>query len=352
MKKVLYDILIKSYKLDWKGVANMAKSANQKLKLPVLQRFLLKHSDEDHPVSIQSMIEELERWDIKAERKSLYDDMETLRAFGLDVQCRKGRDGGWFIGEREFELAELKLLVDAVQSSKFITRKKSDALIGKLESLAGIHQARQLQRQVYVTDRVKTMNESIYYNVDELHTALGQRRAVTFRYFDYNSRKEKVFRHNKKVYTVSPCALVWESENYYLVGWDHDHRQVRHYRVDKMAEITLTDLPLQGQAAEGFNVAGYAKKHFGMYSGTDAQVKLRCREELAGVVLDRFGQQTMLVPDGEGYFTVTVTAVVSPQFWGWLFGLGDGVELVSPQWAAQEYVQRLEQVKSRYQSEN
>lgn len=330
----------------------MAKSANQKLKLPVLQQFLMKYSDEDHPVSIQKMIDELERWGIKAERKSLYDDLEALRELGLDVQCRKGRNGGWFIGEREFELAELKLLVDAVQSSKFVTRKKSDALIGKLESFAGVYQARQLQRQVYVADRVKTMNESIYYIVDELHAALGKRRAVTFRYFDYNSRKEKVFRHDGKVYTVSPCALVWESENYYLVGWDHDHRKVRHYRVDKMANITLTDQPLQGQAAESFNIAGYAQKHFGMFTGTDALVKLRCREELASIVLDRFGQQAMLVPEENGYFTVTVTAVVSPQFWGWLFGLGDGVELVSPQWAMEEYVQLLEKVKSRYGSEN
>ena len=330
----------------------MAKSANQKLKLPVLQQYLLKHSDEEHPVSIQKMIDELDRWGIKAERKSLYDDMETLGALGLDVQSRKGRDGGWFIGEREFELAELKLLVDAVQSSKFITRKKSDALIGKLESLSSSHQARQLQRQVYVADRVKTMNESGYYTVDTLHAALGQCRAVTFLYFDYNSRKEKVFRRGGAKYTVSPCGLVWESENYYLVGWDHDHQQVRHYRVDKMAEITVTDQALQGAAAGNFNMAEYAKKHFGMFTGKDARVTLRCREQMAGVVLDRFGQEAMLIPDGEGYFTVSVTVVVSPQFWSWLFGLGDGVKLVAPEWAVQEYRACLEAVAGQYRGEN
>ncbi|MGM9605928.1 MAG: helix-turn-helix transcriptional regulator [Oscillospiraceae bacterium] len=327
----------------------MAKSGNQKQKLLVLRQLLLERTDEEHPMTVQQMIGELERWGIQAERKSLYDDLEQLRAFGLDVQCRKGRAGGWFVGERDFELPELKLLVDAVQSSKFITRRKSDALIRKLEGLASVHQARQLQRQVYVAGRVKTMNESIYYNVDELHAAVGKRRAVSFLYFDYNSRKEKVLRREGARYTVSPCGLVWDNENYYLVGWDHDRGDVRHYRVDKMSDLTVTESPLEGDAAGEFDMAGYAKKHFGMFSGTDANVTLRCREDLAGVVLDRFGREAMLVPGGDGTFTVTVEVVVSPQFWGWLFGLGDGVELLAPAWAAEEYRKRLSDVAKLYE---
>ena len=326
----------------------MAKSANQKKKLLVLQELLLTRTDEDHPMTIKELIGELERYDIKAERKSLYDDLDLLRLSGLDVQSRKGRSPGWFIGERVFELPELKLLVDAVQSSKFITKRKSDALIRKLESLTSTHQAKQLQRQVYVSGRVKTMNESIYYNVDKLHTAVGARKAITFRYFDYNSRKEKVFRREGKRYVVSPFGLVWDSENYYLVGHDHAHSEVRHYRVDKMSEIVITSLPLEGAAAGEFDVADYARKHFGMYSGTEAAVTLRCREALAGVVLDRFGQEVMLVPGQDGTFTVTVSVVVSPQFWGWLFGLGDGVELISPAWAVEQLKDRLEGVKRLY----
>ena len=329
------------------GWISMAKSANQKLKLLVLRQLLLSRTDEEHPVTVAQMIDELERWDIKAERKSLYDDMEQLAAFGLDVQCRKGRAGGWFIGERDFELAELKLLVDAVQSSKFITRKKSDSLIRKLEALAGSHQAKMLQRQVYVSGRVKTMNESIYYNVDKLHAAVAGRKEITFRYFDYNSRKEKVFRHGGRRYRVSPCGLVWDNENYYLVGWSGENGQVRHYRVDKMSDIALTDRPLADEAA-GVDMAGYAQKHFGMFSGTDASVTLRCREEMAGVVLDRFGQEAMLIPGFDEYFTVTVNVVVSPQFWGWLFGLGSGVELIGPAWAVEEYTKRLDEVRSLY----
>ena len=324
----------------------MAKSANQKKKLLVLQELLLKRTDEEHPLTIREMIEELERWDISAERKSIYDDLELLRSFGLDVQSRKGRSPGWFIGARQFELPELKLLVDAVQSSKFITRRKSDALIHKLESLASTHQAKQLQRQVFVSGRVKTMNESIYYNVDKLHTAIGARRAITFRYFDYNSRKEKVFRREGKRYSVSPYGLVWDNENYYLVGHDAAHNEVRHYRVDKMSDIAVTCLPLEGDTQ--FDMAGYAQKHFGMFSGKDANLTLRCREDMAGVVLDRFGQEAMLVPGEDGHFTVTVAVVVSPQFWGWLFGLGDGVTLTAPAWAVEEYRNQLEQVAKLY----
>ena len=186
----------------------MPKSANQKLKLLCLCKLLWESTDEEHTLTVPEIISRLEEWDIKAERKSIYSDMEALCQFGLDVQCRKGRSPGWFLGERSFQLAELKLLMDAVQSSRFITQRKSSQLIHKLESQASIHQARQLQRQVYVDRRVKTMNESIYYTIDKLHTAIANRKTVTFLYFEYNVRKEKVFRHDGRRYTVSPAGLI------------------------------------------------------------------------------------------------------------------------------------------------
>ena len=322
----------------------MAKSSNQKKKLLVLRELLLKHSDEEHPISVKDMIAELERHDIKAERKSLYDDMETLRSFGLDVQSRKGNSPGWFIGEREFELAELKLLVDAVQSSRFITRKKSDSLICKLEGLASVHQAKQLQRQVFVSGRVKTMNESIYYNIDKLHAAVGERRSVRFHYFEYNSRKEKVFRRDGRYYAVTPYGLVWDNENYYLVGTDSEKGDVRHYRVDKMYRIELGDKVSVGE----FDMVGYSQRYFGMFSGVDAKVKLKVRDEFAHIVLDRFGQEVMLVPGSDGTFTVTVNVVVSPQFWGWVFALGEGVEVCSPDWAVEQYKGHLDKVRQLY----
>ena len=194
----------------------MAKSSNQKAKLLHLSRILLHQTDEDHPITVPEIIGELAKHDIKAERKSIYDDLEVLRTFGLDVQSRKGRSPGWFIGDRDFQLAELKLLLDAVQSSRFLTQKKSDQLIRKLERQASVHQAHQLQRQVFVSGRIKVMNESIYYNVDKLHSALASRKAITFKYFDYNIKREKVFRREGKRYTVSPYGLIWNSEFYYL----------------------------------------------------------------------------------------------------------------------------------------
>ena len=325
----------------------MSKSANQKLKLLRLYQILLQQSDEEHPISIAQLIDELARWDISAERKSIYADLEALAELGVDVQSRKGRSAGWFIGQRDFELAELKLLVDAVQSSRFITHRKSDSLIRKLEKLASVHQARQLQRQVYVDRRVKSMNESIYYIVDTIHGAIAQNRAVTFRYFDYDTAKQRVFRHDGRRYEVSPLGLIWNSENYYLVAYSAENDQLRHYRVDKMSDLEITDRPRRGQP-ERFDVADYAQKHFGMYSGAEVTMTLRFENRMANIVLDRFGQDVMLIPDGAEHFTLTLPLVMSPQFFGWLFGLGDGVQLVGPAAAAEAYKEQIKSVAKLY----
>lgn len=324
----------------------MARQSGQKVKLLAVRQLLLERGDEERPISTEEFLTSLERRGISAERKSIYRDMETLREWGMDVQFRKGKNGGWFLGQRDFELPELKLLVDAVQSCKFITRRKSDALIHKLESLTSRYQARSLQRQVYVSGRVKAMNESVYYNIDKLHSAIATGKSVTFRYFEYNVRKEKVYRREGRRYQVSPYGLIWDNENYYLAGYDHLHHEMRHYRVDKMAELAVTCLPRLGDdSCRDFDLSTYAQKHFGMFSGREAQVTLRCRNQLVGVVLDRFGQDVILVPDGDDHFTVTVRAVVSPQFLGWLFGLGSGAELLSPDWAVEAFLDQLHSVE-------
>lgn len=327
----------------------MAKGAKQKLKLPILARLLLSESDEDHPLQIGDLVEALEPYGIKAERKSLYDDMAALRELGMDVQYGKGKRLGWYVGKRFFALTELKLLVDAVQSYKFISPHKSEALLHKLKKLAGRHQARQLWRQVYVADRVKTMNESLFHTIDKLHTAIAGKHTVTFRYFDYGVGRKKVFRREGRRYQVSPYGLLLDNGNYYLVGFDHQYGEPQHYRVDKMAELGVASLPWEGACAD-FNLASYAQKHLGMFRGREGQITLRCGNDLAGEILERFGQDVTLLPDGEGHFAVTVPALVNPQLLGWLFGLGTEVELVEPGWAVEAFHKHLAAVAEQYQA--
>ncbi len=327
----------------------MARSANQKLKCLYLRQFLLENTDEAHPVTVSQMIDYLARHDIAAERKSIYDDIDGLRSYGLDIEYRKAQDGGYFIANREFQLPELKLLVDAVQSSKFLSLRKSNELIAKLEKLASRHEAQALRRQVYVTHRIKNMNESIYYNVDALHSAIAAGSRITFRYFDWDMNGKKKYRHEGKRYRISPWALLWDDENYYLVGYDAEHAERRHYRVDKMESITQTGEERLGKELfAGFDPAAYSRKVFGMYGGEPQKVTLRFESSMSNIVFDRFGRELILTPDREGGFTVTVEVVPSPQFFAWLTGLGAPVKILSPQPIVQQFCDYLQNVLDAY----
>lgn len=327
----------------------MAKNTSTKSKLLIIAQLLIRRSDEEHVVTMQDIINELNQYGIVAERKSIYRDFDTLKDFGLDIQLQKRPNSGWFIGSRDFQLPELKLLVDAVQSSRFLTKRKSDDLIRKLEGLASVHQARQLQRQVYVDRRIKTMNESIFYNLDSLQTAVSECKKITFKYFEYSPRKEKMYRRNGFPYHLSPYGLIYDSENYYVVGLDEDRRDVRHYRVDKMSDILVTDEQAPRNLA--WDPEGYTNRHFGMFAGQECALQLRCKNHFAGVLLDRFGRNIIMVPERNGeYFTVTLDVVVSPAFWGWLFGLEDGVQILGPQWAIDAYAGQMQHMLELYRS--
>lgn len=327
----------------------MAKSSNQKLKLLYLLRYLMQHSDEAHPVSMAQIIEELARNGISAERKSVYDDVEALRLFGVDIVQLKGKNGGYYIGEREFELPELKLLVDSVQSSKFITQDKTHKLIKKIESLASLYDGQLLQRQVFVTNRVKSMNESIYYAVDVISDAITQNKKIRYQYFEYTVDKEKKLRHDGAFYEVSPFALIWDDENYYMLAWDSAAEKMKHYRVDKMQKVSLADGEREGLADfEKTDMSAYTKTVFGMFGGEEQKVKLRFSNHLVGAVLDRFGRDTIIIKDGDEHFTVTVTVVVSPQFFGWVFGFGKDVEIISPKEVRTEMKKQAEEICRNY----
>lgn len=323
----------------------MPKGSNQKMKLLYLQKILLERTDEDHPMTMAEIAAALADYGISAERKSLYDDIEALRTFGLDiVKSGSGSSFGYAVVTRTFELPELKLLVDAVQSSRFLTHKKSNELIKKVESLASTHEASLLQRQVYVANRIKAMNESIYYNVDKIHAAISTDRQISFLYFEWavdftgTQKVKKQLRKDGGRYQISPWALVWDDENYYMVGFDSDAGMIKHYRVDKMSDIALTEQHRDGRSHfEQFDPAIYSKKIFGMFGGEEETVTLHFVNRLIGVVLDRFGKDVFLSPVDEDHFSVTIHAVVSPRFLSWLFGFGNEVTIVSPPSLLEKY---------------
>ena len=328
----------------------MAREQNQKLKLLYLIKILMEETDDGHGLSRQNIIDRLNARGISADRKTLYSDFEELRAFGIDIITEhEGNDWTYHIGEREFELAELKLLVDSVQSARFITERKSRELIKKLESLVSRHEAKQLHRQVLISGRVKTMNESIYYTVDAIHNAISENRKIKFQYFQWNVKKQMELRHNGAYYHISPWGLSWDDENYYLVGYDSDAGMIKHYRVDKMLHIRMSDEPREGKEHfRKLDMADYAKKSFGMFGGKERQVKLSVENRMAGVIIDRFGKDVMLIPSDEEHFTVNVNVRVSSQFLGWIFSLGEGVKIIGPEDVAAQMREETDRLIRQY----
>ncbi len=328
----------------------MAKSSNQKLKLVYLMKILLEKTDETHSITMSEIIDALQAYGIGAERKSLYDDLETLRVYGMDIiGTQEDRKYYYHVGNRQFELAELKLLVDSVQSAKFITEGKSNELIKKIEGLASQYEASQLHRQVFVNGRVKTMNESIYYNVDRIHTAIAENSRIRFRYFQWNVDKEMELRHNGAVYEVSPWALSWDDENYYLIAYDSIQGIIKHFRVDKMLNIESSGEQREGkQMFKSFNMAAYARKTFGMYGGVEEWVRIKCDNSLAGVMIDRFGKDVSMTRLNEKQFVATVDVAVSRQFMAWMIGLGDGAEIIGPESVVDEMRKEIKRLAGQY----
>lgn len=311
----------------------MAKGSNQKLKLVYLMKILLEKTDDTHSITMPEIISSLEAYDVTAERKSIYADMEALRTYGMDIIGeQKNKTYYYHVGNRQFELAELKLLVDSVQSSKFITAKKSNDLIKKIEGFASKYEAKQLQRQVFVAERIKTMNESIYYNVDKIHSAIGTNVKIKFQYYQWNVDKKMELRKNGEFYCISPWALSWDNENYYLIGFDSEVDVIKHYRVDKMLTIELTEEKRDGkERLKKFDIAVYSKKMFGMFDGEEQTVKLEFENRLAGVVIDRFGKNVSFIKTDKDHFTVNVDVAVSVQFLAWVIALEEGVRIVAPE---------------------
>ncbi|MBE7727865.1 MAG: WYL domain-containing protein, partial [Enterocloster citroniae] len=261
----------------------MAKSNNHKLALLYMMRELLNRTDEDHALNATDLIRILGEYGCEADRRTIYSNAAILEDFGLDIIKKEGRPGGYYIASRDFELPELKLLVDAVQSSKFITAKKSEQLIGKLMKLVNEQKAKELDRSIFIRNRMKSGNEKIFYNVDALHQAMKDDRQIRFQYGELRPSKRLVAKHDGKYYTASPWALTWDDENYYLIAHDEDDNKIKHFRVDKLMKIDVAEETRNGRAEfKDFDLAAFAKKTFGMYGGPDADVTFRCADHLAG----------------------------------------------------------------------
>lgn len=327
----------------------MAKSSRQKIKLLILLKTFLEKTDEQHPLSVKALIQILEEYGVFVERKTIYDDIETLRTFGLDIVNRRQKPTGYYVASRTFELPELKLLVDAVQSSRFITQKKSNELIKKIEGLTSVYEARSLQRQVTVDNGVKAVNESVFYNIDEIHTALSEEKQITFQYYEWTLAKEMQLKKDGARYRISPWGLIWKDENYYVIALDEKSGVVKHYRVDKMLKINVEPEPRNGKEIFGdFNVAQFAARTFGMFGGREETLTMEFENHFVGVVIDHFGQDVTMYKRDEEHFTAVVHVNVSHQFFGWLTGLGAGAKIVSPIHVQKEYVRFLKNAMECY----
>lgn len=314
----------------------MPKSENQKQKLLYLLKFFYEETDENHTLTVNEIIAKLERNGISAARRSIYDDIRTLQDFGIDIVMRKSKTCEYFLGSRLFETSELKILIDSIQSSRFITKKKSESIIKRLKQLASKPQARSFSGQIYIYDRIKSMNECILYNVDTIHNAIAENRKITFKYFDYNIKREKVFRKNGELYSADPLALTFDNENYYLISYNHKYEDYVHYRVDKMTDIKISS-EKRIVSEERFNAAEYVKPVFSMFDGKVEHITALFHISYLNVIIDRFGDNVILrETEDKECFQATFRAAVSPTFLSWIITFGRGAMIISPQWVADE----------------
>lgn len=328
----------------------MPRGKNQKFKLYYLAKIMIEKTDMDHYITMPEIMKELDRYDVTADRKSIYSDLRELDKLGIEVEGEAvGKGYHYHVVNHRFELPELKLLVDAIQSSKFITAKKTNELIKKLEGLVSEHEARQLQRQVYVAGRIKTMNESIYYNVDAIHNAIAEDKKIRFQYYQWNVKKEMELRHNGAYYHISPWGLTWDDENYYLIGYDSGVKAIRHYRVDKMLHISMSDEKREGKSYfKKTDMGAYTRKSFGMFGGDDQRVKILATGSKAGIFIDRFGKDIMIVPVDEEHVTIHIDVKVSDQFISWVFALGNEVKIIGPEAVVERVKECIERLNQQY----
>ena len=327
----------------------MPRVFNQKIKILYLMRIFLEQTDEEHPMSVKELIAYLNSLGISAERKTVYDDIETLRNFGMDILNRREHPAGFYLASREFELPELRLLVDAVQSSRCITNGKSRQLIRKLESLASVYESRQLRRQGFAENRIRTINENVYYSIDMIQRALTEDRQISFQYCEWTVEKKLRPENEGERYSVSPWGLVWQNEEYYLITYDEKCGRVKQYQVDKLQQIRIEKEVRRGREFfENYDIGELTSRTFGMFGGREVTICLEAHNRLVGVVLDRFGRDIMIHRKDPEHFKTLVRVNISDQFFGWIASLGQDAVIASPDEVRDKYREFLEKSLSNY----
>ncbi|MBQ8620525.1 MAG: WYL domain-containing protein [Clostridia bacterium] len=329
----------------------MPRKENQRKKLLILRDILLRNTDERHGLTRKEIEVELSRYDIEVSRQTFAEDLELLREFGVDIMTdRVGSKTIYYVGEREFALPELKLLIDSIQASRFITEKKAMELIRKMEKLCSKHEAAELQRGAVIVDRIKNMNESIFYNVDAVHQAINQNSKIRFQYFNYNIQAEREYKHGGKIYEESPYAMVCTDDNYYLLAYNSERNIIKNYRVDKLAAVQVTGEPREGREVfEQYDLKRFTRNSFGMFSGKEAKVTMRFSHRFANAVVDRFGKDVFMRRVDDNWVEVVAPVVVSPMFFRWLYGLGAEAYIVGPQDVKEAMKNHLLEVSKLYE---
>lgn len=307
-----------------------------KKRLLMLIKLLQDHTDEEHPVSTRDIMAYYKENGMSSDRKTLDADIKLLQEQGFDLIKIKSSPNKYYIASREFELPELKLLIDAVQSSRFITEKKSRELSKKLAGLASAEQAKELDRHTGVNGRAKSTNEQQLYTVDTITKAINEKKKIRYQYQEYDGKKRKILRNDGEVYVLSPYMLYWNEDFYYVVGYSDKRECITAFRVDRIVNIEMTDAKAV-KRPKGFNISNYSDSIFGMYSGPETEVELECRNNLMKYIIDRFGEKIKVRPTENGTFLTTVTVELSPVFYGWVFQFGGGIKIISPKSAVKQY---------------
>ena len=326
----------------------MPAKHRQKLKLLYLMQLFKEETDEDHPLTMEELISRLAAYGVEAERRSVYEDIRLLQDFGMDIVGEKRKQYIYYLANRDFELAELKLLVDTVSSARFVTSRKSQQLIRKISSLTSRSLASQLKRQVYVSGRVKAFNEGIYYAVDAIHRGINENRQISFKYYDYDLGKNQVLRRQGERYQVSPYILSWDSENYYMVAFHSRYGRLAHFRVDKMTDVRM-EAEKRRSLGKDLDPVEYCQSVFGMFSGEESKVKVRFTVDLIGVVIDRFGKNVQIAKESDDYFVANLKAAVSPVFFSWLFQFGSRAQILEPAAVRERMAAFLSETLEKYQ---